>query len=130
MPFDILHVLIQWKYLLVSTEMVLRSRNPIKPTTQLFAFIFQLHDTENLGMLPSSRFACRYTNKNMWHLGRVVILSTLYSRGRRSKSTCRRTEGKEFCCLDLIFGNKISLNPPCFSDVLGELFIFHSEFVM
>jgi len=72
-PFDVLHVLSQWKYGFVSTEVVLRSLNPIKPTTQLFAFILQLHDTENLGMLPSHRFACRYTNKNMQRLGRVVI---------------------------------------------------------
>lgn len=76
------------------TEMVLQSPNPIQPTTQPYAFIFQLRDTENLGMLPSNRFACRYTNKNMQRLGRVVIPSTWYSRIRRPKSTCRTRGGK------------------------------------
>jgi hypothetical protein len=41
-PFDVLHVRSQWKYRRVSTEMVLRSRDTIKHTTELFAFIFQL----------------------------------------------------------------------------------------
>jgi hypothetical protein len=29
---------------------------------------------------------------------------------------------------ELIFGNRISLTPLCFKDVLGELFILYSEF--
>jgi hypothetical protein len=70
--FDVLHVLSHWKYRFVSTEIVLPSSNPV---TQLFAFIFQLHDTENLGVLPSNSFACRDTNKNMQGLGRVVTPS-------------------------------------------------------
>jgi hypothetical protein len=82
------------KYRLVSTEMVLRSCKLIKKTTtQLSAFIFQLHDTKNIRMLPTNRLAYSCTSKNMQRLGRVVIFFTSYSRGTGPKSICRKDEG-------------------------------------